>query len=183
MARRKRRKTVGKHLPELLLFQRAGGIPPVRRRRFPATLGIEQGVYLPVVSVQSAEGLFTRALAQVIDQFVFQDADKPGPFRGASAKPVARLQGRDQRFLDQILRLGAIAQAKKGVAEQRVAMLREPVLGGREFLRFSGSLAHAFSGSSLYCSMPIPNGGRSSVFPGRVVSSQYFLIFNRSLFD
>ncbi len=79
-----------------------------------------------------AEWSFTANTPEMIHDLVFQNPDKPGPFRAAPFELRVSLEGSEKSFLHGILRGSVVAQSKDGILEKIIAVVVQPTtrIGG-----------------------------------------------------
>ncbi len=82
-----------------------------------------------LVEFEVGGGFFAGGFADVIDQFVFEDADEPGSGGRSSREPFAAVEGGQEGFLDKVLCGVFVAEAHKGIAVEEIAVLVDPGFG------------------------------------------------------
>ena len=78
--------------------------------------GVKQRIDLAFRPGQFRQRTLAHAFAQIINQFVLQNTNKPGALVRAAGESLPRLQRGNQRFLDQVLGLREVAQAEVCIA-------------------------------------------------------------------
>jgi hypothetical protein len=91
----------------------------------------ELTVLRPIIGL-FAEWSFTANTPKMIHDLVFQNSDKPGPFRAASFELPVSLEGSEKSLLHCVLRGSIVAQSKNGILEKIIAVVVQPTtrIGG-----------------------------------------------------
>ena len=97
------RQAAFKRFPKLAILKRASGIAaPVQRRVFPMPAAIERRVSRIYAKRVVSQRFFSHRLAMMIDDFVSQDADEPGPLARTPGEILASAKCVEERLLNGI---------------------------------------------------------------------------------
>ena len=117
--------TTGQRVPKLAPFDQPVRLfrPGLHRGgfRFPMTV-VEKGVFRCMSRLIGMLDRFPAGPAEIVDDFVFHDADHPSALRCRPALPVGPLQGGQKGFLHQILGDIFIPHADERKSIERVPM-------------------------------------------------------------
>ncbi len=113
------------HAHELLPRERILGVSPLRRRRFPGPIVLEQRIEFVEVGLlveHRHEHRLALPLTDCIDDLVLQDPGEPRSHARALRKALARAERRDDRLLHDVLRQVRVPQLQVGHSQQIAAM-------------------------------------------------------------
>jgi len=125
-----------KSLPKRLVIQAAARIGRpfhwpqlVNPGAFSRTFSYEPLTFFVLIELEIGERCFTAGLAIEVTDLVLHDAHEPSLLCRSPREALGPFQSRQERFLNNILRFGGVAQTQQSVLEQVIPVLLDPALG------------------------------------------------------